>query len=130
VAKLWAFRAYGQPLLLIVVWATFEAAIILWTALVPGDPSYADSGAGSLGQAVFISVLLVTFVGLGSRLAWWLALFFATLGVVVSLALAVAESGVKPLGVAVLSAASLWLLWGGNIELYVQSKRRKLITIR
>jgi hypothetical protein len=131
VARLRAFRTYGHPLLLIAVWATVEAATILWTALVPGNPFYADSGTGSLGQAVFISVVLVFFVGVGSRLAWWLAIFFATLGVGASLGLAVFEPGVKPLGVAVLSAASLWLLWGGNIELYVQSnKRRKLITTR
>jgi hypothetical protein len=125
------FPVIRTPVLLIAVWATLQAATILWIAWVSGDWSYADSGTGSLGQAVFISVVLVFFVGVGSRLVWWLAIFNSTVGLALSLVLAVVEPGVKPLGVAVLQAASLWLLWSGNIELYVQSsQRRKAITIR
>jgi hypothetical protein len=110
VAKLREFRTYGHPLLLIGVWATLQAATILWIARVPGEWSYVGSGTGSLGQAVFISVALVLFVGGGSRLAWWFAIFDSTVGLPFSLVVAVAEPGVKPLGVAVLQAASLGLL--------------------
>ena len=89
VAKLRDIRSYGHPLLLIALYAALEGVTILWTAWVPGDPSYADSGNGSLGLAVFISVVLVIFLGLGSRLAWWLAIFFCVLGVGVSLGMAI-----------------------------------------
>lgn len=73
--ELRAFRNYGHPLLLIALWATLEAATILWTASVSGDPFYPDSGPGSLGDAIFSTGLLVIFVGVGSPLAWWLAIF-------------------------------------------------------
>ena len=115
--RLRAFRAYGHPLLLIAVWSTFQAATIAWSALAPGDLSYAP-------QAIFWTVILAVFLFVGSRIAWWLAIFSNTLGAVVGLAAGIYERGIGPLGLAVLQAASLWLIWSGNVELYVQSRRR------
>lgn len=123
--RLRAWRAYAHPLLLVAVWATLEAATIAWAALVPGDPSYSDSGVGSLGQAIFATGALVLFVALGSRIAWWLSIFFLTAGMLVGVVAAASELEAAPLGVAVLQAAGLWLIWSGNVELYVLSRRRR-----
>ena len=125
VTRLRDFRTYGHPLLLIAVWSMLEAATIIWIALLPGHPTYNESGGvGSLGQAIFFTALFVLFVALGSRFVWWLAIFSSILAVGVAVAAGVFELGVKPLGVAALQTAALWLLWSGNIEMYVQSHRR------
>ena len=124
-AKVRAFREYAHPLLLIGVWSGLEAATIAWTALVPGVPFYSESGTGSLGQAVFVTVVLVIFVGVGSRLAWWLAIFSTTVGVSLGVVGGLVEFGVKPVGFVLLQALALWLIWSGNIELYVQSNKRR-----
>lgn len=120
-----AFRTYGHPLLLIAVWSIVDAATIAWIALGPGEPHYSDSAVGSLGQAVFLTSVLVIGVGIGSRLAWWLAIFFATVGVGVGGAAALFEFEAKPVGVVLLQALALWLIWSGNIEMYVQSNQRR-----
>ena len=69
-------------------------------------------------------MILAVFLFVGSRIAWWLAIFSNTLGTVVGVAAGIYEREVGPLGLAVLQAASLWLIWSGNVELYVQSRRR------
>jgi hypothetical protein len=129
-AKVRAFREYGHPLLLIAVWSLLEAATIAWTALVPGAPFYSNSGIGSLGQSVFFTAVLVVFVSVGSRLAWWLAIFSTTVGVSLGVVGGLIEFGAKPVGFVLLQALALWLIWSGNIELYVQSnkRRRRMVT--
>lgn len=125
VTRLGAFRAHGHPLLLIAVWSILEAATIGWTALLPGDPLYSDSGIGSLGQALFVTSAAVLFLVLGSRIVWWLAIFSDTVGVGIGVALTVLQFGVKPIGLALFQAAALWLIWSGAIERYVRSGRRR-----
>src|SRR5215210_36424 len=98
------FRAYRHPLLLIAVWSAVEAAAIAWTALVPDWPFHSESGTGSIGGAIFWTGLLVLFLGLGSRLAWWLAIFSNTVAVVVCVAAGAFDRSVKPLGLAALEA--------------------------
>jgi len=119
-----AFRQEASPFVLIAVWSLLEAAYIAAIAILPGNPFYADSGMGSLGQAVFFTVLLVLFVALGSRLAWWLAIFSATVGVALPIASLLAGFGFKPFVVTPLAAASLWVIWSGSIETYVKTGRR------
>jgi hypothetical protein len=123
-----AFRTYGHPLLLIAIWATLEAATIAWLALLQGNPSLES---GSLGGTFLAMGILVVFLFLGSRFAWWLAIFFSALGVIVGVGVALVDPGIKPVGIALLQAAALWLIWGGNVEAYVLvGKRRRLIPTR
>src|SRR5687767_11714708 len=96
VSRLRDFRTFGHPLVLIAVWATLHAGTIAWIELLPGSPFYSDSDVGSLGSAIFWAVVLVVFVALGSRLAWWLAIFSSTVGVGMGVAAGVFELGVKP----------------------------------
>jgi hypothetical protein len=110
--------------LLIALWTLLESATIAWTALLWGDPFYADSGVGSLGGAILVTGILVVLVARASRIAWWFAIFSDTVGIVIGLALLAFEPGVKPVGVAVLQAAALWLIWSGSIERHVHSGRR------
>ena len=110
--------------MLIALWSLLEAAYIVAIATLPGNPFYSDSGMGSLGQAVFVTALLVLFVALGSRLAWWLAIFSTTVGVALPIAALLVEPGWKPFVVAPLAAASLWVIWSGSIETYVKTGRR------
>jgi hypothetical protein len=122
-----AIRQEAHPLLLIGIWALLEAAMIAAIAILPGSPFYADSGTGSLGQAVFFTVPVVFFVALGSRLAWWIAIFSATVSVALPIASLLAEPSWKPFVVTPLAAAALWLIWSGSIENYVKSGRRPRI---
>jgi hypothetical protein len=124
VTRLRALRASGHPLLLIGIWSLLEAGIIAWTALLPGSPFYADSGNGSLGQAVFITSIVAIFLFLGSRLAWWFAIFFDAGGVFLGVVAIALEPALKPVGWFVLSAAAWWLIWSGSVERYVNSGRR------
>jgi hypothetical protein len=125
VARLREFRAHGHSLLLIGIWAILEAATLAWIALMPGAPVYSDSGVGSLRDAVVVTVVLVVFVGVGSLLAWWLAIFSNTVGFALGIVAGLVSFGPKPVGVALLQGAALWLIWSGNIELYVQRGRRR-----
>ena len=75
--------------------------------------------------------VLVVLLFLGSRFAWWLAIFSSTLWVIVGVGVALVEPGIKPVGIALLQAAALWLIWGGNVEAYaLVGKRRRLIPSR
>jgi hypothetical protein len=124
------FRRDTHPLLLIGIWALLESAAIVCTAVLPGDPFYADSGMGSLGQAVFVTALLVVFVALGSRVAWWLGIFSSTVGVGLPIAVLLVDLSVKPILVALIEAAALWLIWSGSIETYVHARRRRVTALR
>jgi hypothetical protein len=119
-----AFQREAHPLLLIGIWSVLEAANIAAVAILPGNPFYADSGVGSLGQAVVFTALLVLFVALGSRLAWWLAIFSATVGFAMPIGALLVEFSFKPFVVAPISGAALWLIWSGSIETYVTTGRR------
>ena len=120
VATLRAFRSFGHPLLLVAVWGALEAAAVAWIAFVPGDPS-----RESARVALLVTAVLVVFVGVGSRLAWWLAILVSALGVVVGLGATFVDFGVEGPVAALLHASALWLIWSGNVELYVQSNKRK-----
>jgi hypothetical protein len=121
VTKLHALRAAAPPLLLIAVWALLGAATIAWVALVPGGPSYAD-GVGSLGGAVFATAALALLMGLGSRIAWLLAIFFHVSAIFASAAVGAYEQEAKALVVALLEAAALWLIWSGGVERHVRPR--------
>ena len=114
-------------MLLIAIWALLEAAVIACTAILPGDPFYAD-GMGSLGQAVSVTALLVLFVALGSRVAWWLAVFSSTVGFPIAVLLV--NFSVKPILVALIASASLWLIWSSSIETYVHARGRRVAAHR
>jgi hypothetical protein len=115
-------------LLLIAIWALLEAAVIACTAILPGGPFYADYGMGSLGQAVSVTALLVLFVALGSRVAWWLAVFSSTVGFPIAVLLV--NFSVKPILVALIASASLWLIWSSSIETYVHARGRRVAAHR
>lgn len=128
-ARLRALRASGHPLLLIALWATLEAATIVWTALVPGGPWYSQSGAGSLGGAIFWTLLIVLFVAVGNRFGWWLAIVSDTVGIGFGVVAGIYDPGIGAFGVAVLQAAALWLIWSPSIETYVKSGLRSRLTV-
>ena len=75
------------------MWIAVEAVSVACVALLPGDPSYSDSGNGSLGQAVLVRALVALVVGLGSRVAWWLAIFLDSLGIAFDVTVAWLEFG-------------------------------------
>ena len=129
VARLRALRATGHPLLLIALWATLEAATIAWTALVPGGPWYSQPGAGSLGGAIFWTLLIVLFVAVGNRFGWWLAIVSDTVGIGFGVVAGIYDPGIGAFGVAVLQAAALWLIWSPSIETYVKSGLRSRLTV-
>ena len=114
-------RSLGHPLALIGAWATIEAATIAWLAFVPGEPSMTASPE----TWIVVSVFVVIGVAFGSRWAWWIALALETLWIVAGLGFVVGAAVAKGAGLAILSAAAFWLLWSGNIELYVLEHKRR-----
>jgi hypothetical protein len=118
------FRRDAHPLAVIAVWALFEAAGIAVTARVAGDPHYAESGGSSVGTAVVVTSILVLFVALGSRVGWWIAIFSSTVGLAMPIVALLEGLHVKPLLLAPIAAASLWIIWSGAIESYVNGNSR------
>ena len=117
--RLRELRTYGHPLLLIGLWAAFQAATIAVASLLAESPS-----VGSLRAPILGSIFLAFCLVLGWRIAWWLAIFWNTGVICVSVGFGIFEFGVKPWLVALLQVPALWLLWSGNIELHVQSHQR------
>jgi hypothetical protein len=115
-----AFREYGHPLLLIGMWVLLQASTFVWAAVAHGEPRFAFTM-----QNILIAAIFVAFFAAGSRVAWWLAIFVNTSGVAIALGAAVFLPSWKPVGVGVLQAASLWLIWSGNVELYAQQRQRR-----
>jgi hypothetical protein len=79
---------YRQALL---AYVSLEVAAIAATLLLPGNPFYAGDGAGSLGTAVVVVVLLTFGLAYRRRLAWTLAMFVALLGAAMLTLLVVAD---------------------------------------
>jgi hypothetical protein len=73
------FRAHASPRLLISTYGALSAAVIALTALAPGVPFFAPSSP--VQTAIAFEVLVVLFLLRGSLLAWWIALMFSALAV-------------------------------------------------
>lgn len=118
------FRNDAHPLKLIAIWSLLEAATIALVATLPGDPFYAESGMGSLGQAVVVTAVLMLFVLVGSRIGWYVAIFSDTVALALPIVVLLMGFQLKPIIVAVFSAAALWLIWSGSIERHVTADSR------
>ena len=54
-------------------YAALTAATIAWVALVPGEPRYESSGAGSLGAALLLGAAIVLALALVPAVGWYVA---------------------------------------------------------
>jgi hypothetical protein len=126
VEKVRHFRAHASPRLLIAIYATLSAAVIALTALAPGLPSFSPSTPAR--ASIFVEVLVVLFLLLGSLLAWWIALIFSFVGVMLngySMLFGHGALGFEPkaLGVLLLEAAAVVVLTSPALEF--ELRRRK-----
>jgi hypothetical protein len=127
VEKVRHFRAHASPRLLIAIYATLSAAVIALTALAPGLPSFSPSSPAQ--AAIFVEVLVVLFLLLGSLVAWWIAFTFSVVGVVLngySMLYGHGALGFEPkaLGAGLLEAAAVVVLTSPALECSL--RRRKV----
>jgi small-conductance mechanosensitive channel len=126
VEKVRHFRAHASPRLLIAIYATLSALVIALTALAPGLPSFSPSTPAR--ASIFVAVLVVLFLLLGSLLAWWIALIFSFVGVMLNGYSMLFGHGAlgfesKALGVMLLEAAAVVVLTSPALECAL--RRRK-----
>jgi hypothetical protein len=126
VEKVRHFRAHASARLLIAIYATLSAAVIALTALAPGLPSFSPSSPAQ--ASIFVEVLVVLFLLLGSLLAWWIALIFSFIGVMLngySMLFGHGALGFEPkaLGVMLLEAAALVVLTSPALECSLRRRR-------
>jgi hypothetical protein len=120
------FRACASPRLLISIYAGLSAAVIALTALAPGLPSFSPSTPAR--SAIVIEGLVVLFLLFGSLLAWWIALIFSFVGVMLNGYSMLFGHGAlgfesKALGVMLLEAAAVVVLTSPALECAL--RRRK-----
>jgi hypothetical protein len=114
----------GNPLALVAVYAAGVAVTIAWIGLLPGEPSY--QGPGRSGEvAASLSALLVFFLARGSRSALLLARFAHLLGLLYSIGGLAADRSSKLLGLAILQALLVIVLFSPALERYVLERRRR-----
>jgi hypothetical protein len=118
------FRAETSPLVLVGVWALLQTLAMVATMSLPGSPTYAEDGSGSLAGAVAFSLFFGLFLFLGVRLAWWFVIFLDASAVLFSVAAFAVDPHPKPLLVGAFYAFALWLIWSGSVEGYVRGGRR------
>ncbi len=124
--KVRQFRAHASPRLLISIYGGFSAAVIALIALTPGVPSFSPSSPAR--ASIGVEVLLILFLLFGSLLAWWIALVFSAVGVMLngnSMLFGYGALGFEPkaLGVLLLEAAALVVLTSPALE--CELRRRK-----
>ena len=120
--RLREYRRDGDPRVLIRVYAAFTLGEIAWVGFVPGGLHYAESGVGSFGQAVMITLPVLYFLSRGSLIAWWAAIFFAVGGAAIGVAGGLfADPNV--FGLAVLDGAALLAVWSPSVERFVLGER-------
>ncbi len=127
VQKVRQFRAHGSPRLLISIYGALSAAVIALTALAPGVPFFSPSSP--VQAAIAIEVLVVLFLLRGSLLAWWIALMFSAVGVMLdgySMLYGHGALGFEPkaLGAGLLEAAAVAVLTSPALECSL--RRRKV----
>lgn len=108
-------RAEGDPRLVLALYVLVSAALIAWTGLVPGYPSYGP-GSRLAASAIAISAVLVLLMARRSPVAWWAAIALNGVGLLISLA----GSSPKFAVCAVLYATSLLLLRSRSLESHVR----------
>jgi hypothetical protein len=121
------FRVHASPRLLIAIYGALSAAVITLTALAPGVPFFSPSSP--VQTAIVVEVLVVLFLLRGSLLAWWIALIFSVVGVVVdaySMSFGHGALGFQPkaLGALLLEAAAVAVLTSPALECSL--RRRKV----
>ena len=126
--KVRRFRAHASPRLPIAIYATLSAAVIALTALAPGLPSFSSSSPAQ--AAIFVEVLVVLFLLLGSLVAWWLAVLFSFVGVMLNGYTMLFGHGAlgfepKALGVLLLEAAAVVVLTSPALECSLRRRRRQ-----
>ncbi len=113
------FRVHASPRLLISIYGALSAAVIALTALAPGVPFFSPSSP--VQAAIAVVVLVVLFLLCGSLLAWWTALIFSFVGVVLdafSMLFGHGALGFEPkaLGALLLEAAAVAVLTSPTLE--------------
>ena len=121
-------RQNGDPLALVALYALGAVGSIVWTALLPGEPSYGERRA-SLVIALALSTLLVFLIARRSAIAWRFAVFAHGFAMVFAAASAGSQGfGTKALGLAIIQAVTLTLLFSPALERHVgafKSRRRR-----
>jgi hypothetical protein len=122
------FRAHAAPRLLISIYGALAAAVIALTALAPGVPFFSPSSP--VQTAIAIEVLLVLFLLRGSQLAWWIALMFSGLAVMLDAIAMLYGHGAlgfepKALGALLLEAAAVAVLRSPALECSLRRRKEQ-----
>jgi hypothetical protein len=113
----------GSPLALVTVYAVGFAGTIAWVGLLPGEPSYEGPGR-SAEVAASLSALLVFFLARGSPRRSC-SRFAHLLGLLYSIGGLAADRSSKLLGLAILQALLVIVLFSPALERYVLERRRR-----
>ena len=122
--ELLAFWRSGKPLALVAVYAAGVAVTIGWVGLLPGEPTYEGPGR-SLEVAVSLSALVVFFLARGAYTALGLARFAHLLGGLYALVLGIAARNPKMLGLAILQALLVALLFSPALDRHAPRRMRR-----
>jgi hypothetical protein len=124
VTSLLAFWRSGNPLALVGVYAAGVALSITWVGVLPGEPTYEGPGR-SVEVAVAISALVVFYLARGAYTALGLARFGHLLGSLYGLVGGAAMRNPKLLGLAVLQALLVALLFSPALERHALRRLRR-----
>lgn len=113
----------ANALALVGVYATGVAVTIGWVGLLPGEPTY-DAQGRSLEVAVALSALVVFFLARGAYTALGLARFAHLLGGLYALFGGIAARNPKLLGLAILQALLVALLFSPALERHAPRRLR------
>jgi hypothetical protein len=124
VREIIAFWRSGNALALVGLYAAGVAASIAWIGLLPGEPTYEGPGR-SIEVAVALSALVVFFLARGAYTALGLARFGHLLGGLYALLGGVAARNPKLLGLALLQALLVALLFSPALERHAPRRLRR-----
>jgi hypothetical protein len=124
VKELLAFWRGGNPLALVGVYAAGVAVSIAWIGLLPGEPTYEGPGR-SVEVAVALSALVVFFLARGAYTALGLARFGHLLGGLYALVGGAAMQNAKLLGLALLQALLVSLLFSPALDRHAPRRLRR-----
>jgi hypothetical protein len=124
VRELVAYWRGGNPLALVAAYAAGVVGSIAWIGLLPGEPTYEGPGR-SLEVAAALSALVVFFLARGSYTALGIARFAHVLGGLYALGGGVAARSPKLLGLAILQALLVALLFSPALERHAPRRLRR-----
>jgi hypothetical protein len=124
VKHLLAFWRSGNPLALVGLYAVGVAVSIAWVGVLPGEPTYEGPGR-SVEVAVALSALVVFYLARGAYTALGLARFGHLLGGLYALVGGAAMRNPKLLGLAVLQALLVALLFSPALDRHAPRRLRR-----